>query len=186
MFSKKNLILLIGRHMLIIFGVTAISASIVFFLSGQIHKMSESIAKNRQLAAELQSRISFLSQLKEDAQILGTNDALIDKAFLSSDNITEFISILEGVATKNGVIQTFRFDSPTPSSVVSPFPLSSISYHDSLSVNLTTLIAYLKVLEALPYFMKITTFSLAAQEGAGIRGISTVSFNGELYTKATQ
>lgn len=186
MLTKKNLSLLIGKHLLITAGVILCAVIITMFLSHEITKVSDSVIKNKKLANILTERTSLLEKIKKDMAIVGRNDIAIDNAFIPSNNITDFLSILDSMALKNSITQTFHFDSPIPATISAPFPINTINYNNSLSANLPTLIQYLKDVERLPYFTKINGFNISSQSPVGILGLSTVSFQATLYTKAVQ
>jgi uncharacterized protein YpmS len=186
MFTKKNLLLLISRHVLIAFSVILLCFICVIILSREIEEIADSVTKNRKLASALEERTALLTQLSRDAQTIGTNESLIVRAFVPSDNVIEFISALESMALKNGVSQTFKFNSPSPSTIASPFPLSTISYSNTLTINLPTLIQYMKDLENLPFFTKVESLHITSQSDQGLQGATSASFNATLYTKSTQ
>lgn len=186
MFTKKNLILLIGRHTLIASGVVLCSIIIIMFLASEITKVSDSVIKNKKLVNMLAERTAILEKIKKDTALVGVNDIVMNNAFITSNNITEFISALESMALKNSVTQVFRFDSPAESTIPAPFPINTIAYNNSLSINLPTFIQYIKDIERLPYFTKINGFNISSQSPLGIQDISTVGFQATLYTKATQ
>lgn len=187
MFTTKNLLMLVGRHALIALGAVAICASAVLFLSREVERVSSDVAKNRQLAGTLERRTELLSTIKRDAAIVGTNDTVIENAFISSDNILGFVTVLENLALRNSLMQTFHFGTPAPTSIAAPFALSAIPYSNTLSGTLSTFSSYLKEFEDLPYFTKIESITISATDKTvGWRGASTATYSAVLYTKATQ
>ena len=186
MFTTRNLLLLIGRNALIALGAVALSTTIIVFLSNQITHVSDTVAKNRTLAHTLEKRTGLFTVLKRDATIVGTNDTLINNAFVQSDNILDFVASLESTALKNSTTQTFRFDTPTAGIIDAPFPLETITYTNALSTNVLTLSNYLKDFERLPYFTKIESLTISSQDKTGWRNASTATFRAILYTKASQ
>ena len=175
MFTTKNLFTLIGKHVLIVFGVLAIAGGIVFFLSEQIAKVSTKAMSDRRLATMLSERTALLSSLKREADLIGSNDTIIKRAFIPSNNILEFVAILKSLALKNGVTQTFNFSSPTPGTIVASFPLATISYQNTVSSNVPTFINYLKEFEQLPYFTKIDSLNISSGT-ADWRSSGAISF----------
>lgn len=186
MFTTKNLLILIGRHVAIALGAIGIAVLASYFLAHEIKRVSDSIIQNHRLASSLEKRTGLFSTIARDIQIVGKNDTLIENAFVPSDNIFEFISVLESLALKNTATQSFNFENPTPSSIPAPFPLSTIGYSNTLSLNVFTLINYLKDFEHLPYFTKIENLSISSSDPSGWRGASSVSFHASLYTKSAQ
>lgn len=186
MFTTKNLLLLIGRHALIAFGAGLIAVFAVSFLGGQIQHITTSIIQNHKLVNTLEKRTELFSILKRDTEIIGTSDTLMSNAFVPSDNILDFVSALESLATKNSLTQNFHFDTPTPSPIPAPFPLSTITYSNTLPTNILTLSNYLKDFERLPYFTKIDSLVISSQDKGGLRASGTASFHATLYTKVSQ
>lgn len=186
MFTTKNLLILIGRHAII--AVLAIGTSVLaaILLSQEITRLSDDVLKNRKLASALEKRTELFAAVKRDTELVGTNDVLIEQAFISSNNILGFVAVLESLALKNGITQAFHFDTPTPSPISAPFPLATVTYSNSISGNLTSFSNYLKDFERLPYFTKIESLSISSGEKSGWVGASTMSFRASIQTNATQ
>lgn len=178
--------MLIGRHVLIALVAIGLSVIACSILARGITKVSDDVIGSRRLATNLERRTELFSTIARDAQMIGKNDARIESAFVPSDSIFEFISILESIALKNTVTQSFRFENPIPSPYTLPFPLSTIGYSNNLSLNVFTLINYLKDFERLPYFSKINNLTISSQDALGWRGASGASFNAVLYAKTAQ
>src|SRR3989344_635298 len=186
MFTTKNLLLLIGRNALISLAAVCLALIFIFFLAKQIKRVSENAALNQRLEMQLEKRTELLEILKKDAQIIGTNDILIKNSFVPSDNILEFINILDSLAAKIGVTQTYRFETPTESAISASFPISTISYSNSLGANVVTFLNYLKEFEKLPYFTNIDGFNIASQSALGWLEASSITLRATLYTKTIQ
>ncbi len=186
MFTTKNLLMLIGRHAIVAFVAIFIASVAVWFLSREIERIVNEVVLNHRLASTLAKSTELFDILRRDASIVGTNDILIDSAFIPSDNILEFVSIFESLAAKNSISQNFNFDTLTPAPIASPFPLSVVAYSNNLSTNISTLSKYLKDFESLPYFTKIESLSMSSQDVAGIRGTGTMSFRAVFYAKTSE
>ncbi|MBI3634153.1 MAG: hypothetical protein HY228_00865 [Candidatus Yonathbacteria bacterium] len=186
MFTTKNLLILIGRHAFIACSVIVISLTATVFLSRQITHLSNDAQKNRLLASALEKRTDLFTVIKRDSEIIGTNDILIEQAFIPSNNILEFVAALESLSLKNGTVQAFHFDVPTPGAFSAPFPLATVTYSNSLSGNLATFSNYLKDFERLHYFTKIESLNISAQDKSGWRGAGTMSYRASIQTNATQ
>ena len=186
MFTTKNLLLFLGRNVIISLVVIFITVTASLFISKEINKISDSTALNHRLGKELAERIEFLKTLKQDIKIIGTNDTKIEGAFTPSDNILEFINTLDNLASKNNLTQVYRFETPVPSTISAIFPIETISYSNNFQTNLSTFSSYLKEFEKLPYFTTIKGFSISSQDKLGWSGLSNVSFNATLYTKVIQ
>lgn len=183
MFTTRKLLMLIGRHATIAISAILIAITASYFLAREIIKISDAVIQNRRLATTLEKRTEIFSTLARNTHIIGTNDMLIDNAFIPSDNILEFISALESLALKNGVTQSFRFENPIPAAISTSFPLSTIGYSNNLSINVSNLTNYLKDFEGLPYFTKINSLTITSGDATGWRGASNVLIGATLYTK---
>lgn len=186
MFTTKNLLMLIGRHAAVALAAVGVATVASYFLAREITRISNTVIQNRHLATSLERRTELFSTIARDIEILGKNDTLIENAFVPSDSIFEFISALESIALKNGATQSFRFDNPVPSPVAAPFPLSTIAYTNTLSLNAPSLVSYLKDFEHLPYFTKIENLSISSSDAIGWRGASSASYRASLYTRSAQ
>ena len=186
MFTTKNLLILSIRNAFISLVVMSVAAIIIFILSNEIGRMSDSVALNNHLKAELDKRIGLFEELKHDTQIIGTNDVKIGNAFVPSDNILEFVSILDSLAIKNTLTETYHFETPVSSTISAPFPISTISYSNNFGTNILSFSNYLKDFNALPYLTKIEGFTITSNDPLGWLGASNISLRATLYTNATQ
>lgn len=186
MFTTKNLLLLITKHALIALSVILACLIVIVYFSREIEDVTDAVTQNRKLAATLSERTTHITQLTKDAQVIGDNAERIQASFVPSDNVTEFIAALESLGQKNGVQQTFRFDSPTPAAIASTFPMQTVAYSNIVTSNLPTFIKYMKDFEDLPYFTRIDTISISASGGQGVQGPSSSSFHAVLFTHGTQ
>lgn len=186
MFTTKNLFTLVGKQILIAVGVVVVSTGAVFFLSSQISKVSSDSVKTRHIAAQLSERTSLLSNLKHETDIIGANDAVIKRAFIPTDNILEFVGVIENLAFKNGLTQAYNFSSPSPTGSAASFTLGTITYQNTISsANVSMLINYMKDFERLPYFTKIDSLSISAG-GGDWRTAGTASFSASVAAQMIQ
>lgn len=186
MLKSKNFLILIGKNVIISLIVVIISLVAIFFLKNQIEKITNTIVLNHKLETELKERTELLAVIDRGAQIIGKNDALINNAFIPSNNISEFINKLDDLVFISGMVQAYRFDTPTPSTMESPYPLSIITYSNSLTSDMPNLLIYLKNFEKLPYFTQIESLYITSQDKVGWTGLSNISMKAKLYTKTTQ
>lgn len=186
MFTVKNLLKLIFRHLIIIIIITGITVFLIIFLSNQIIKISDTVMLNKNLENQLKMRTLLLSTIEKDTKVVAGNDVKIENAFLSSDNILNYINSLDVLAQKTNVTQTYHFETPANASISSPFPLSTIAYNNSVTTNMTGLINFLKEFEDLPYYTKINSINISSQDKLGIAGTSNISIQSTLYTKTAQ
>lgn len=186
MFTKKYLTLIVGKHTLIAIGMVILSLVVIIFLAKEIIKVSDSISNNKRIEASLLERTAHIGKIKYEANLINNNETIISNAFIPSDNIADFISKLESLSLKNSVTQVFRFDSPKETTLVSLFPINTISYNNYISATLPNLIKYMKDFENMHYFTKINGLTITSQTPSGINDASTILLQSILYTKATQ
>lgn len=184
--TVKNIIKLVGRHAFIALMVILIASLFIFFIARGIEHVSSSVTQNRDLVAILKKRTELFTSLQHDAQIVGPNYTLINNAFVSSDNILDFINNLEGLTPLHSNIQSYSFGTPIPSAISDLFPVATISYTDNLTMNVTDFSKYLKNFEHLPYFTKIKSINISSQNKNGWNDTSSASFEAVLYTKEAQ
>lgn len=186
MFTTKNLFTHLGKHILITAGALVLTTAIVIIISGQITKISKKSVEDRHLAAALGERASLISNLKRETEIIGTNDEIIKQAFIPSNNILSFVAVIENLALRNGMTQSFHFSTPTPSAEGGPFPLSTITYQNTISASgVSSLINYLNEFNQLPYFTKIDSLSISAGSGDW-RTSSTASYSATVVAQSPQ
>lgn len=187
MFTTRNLLMLVGRDALIAGFSVLVAIGSIYFFSRQIEASTRSITKNRATAAELEKRTILLNALKNDTETIGNGDTAIERAYPSADNILEFISVIEDLGFRNGMMQSFHFETPIISDRSAPFPLATVRYTNTLSGSTASFLNYLKEFEGLPYLTKINNLTLTAQrKEVGIREALTASYSATLYTKQAQ
>lgn len=186
MFTLKNLLSLILRNAIISLAVVLATSLGVIFLAGQIKHLSDSVATNHHLEAELQKRAGLFELLKRDAQIVGTNDSIINGAFASSDNILGFINAFDALASKNSLTQTYTFETPVVSAIPAPFPINTIAYTNRFEASVSDLSGYIMQFNKLPYYTKIDGINISSQDKLGWNGPSTIMFHATLYTRGAQ
>lgn len=185
MFTSKNLFKLAGKHILVVLVVIFFSSITILLVSKQITQMSAKAVENRQMEATLIERASTLSELKKESEIIGSNGTIIKHAFIPSNNILEFVTILESLAQKNGLTQSFRFTPPTIAIEDDNFSVTTISYQNTITSNVSTFSIYLKEFENLPYFTRIDSLSISSSEGDWRKG-GTASWSASLLAEAME
>ena len=184
MFKIKNLLKLIGKNLGISLIAIIIAVILIFLISKQIEKITDRITLNHKLELELKTKTQQLLLVEKDAKIIGENYPLIIKAFIPSDNISEYIDALDKLSADTGIKQSYRFDSPKDSTRLDSFDFSSITYKNDLNGNVVSLLSYLKSFENLPYFTKIENLNIKSQDKNGWTGSSTITINGALLTQS--
>ncbi|MDO8604638.1 MAG: hypothetical protein Q7K40_04580 [bacterium] len=185
MFTTKNLFAIFGKHVIIAFGFLLIASGIVFYLSGQITKITATVSKNQNLATSQIKQTEIVTRMNDEIATIGDNDTIIRHSFIPSNNILEFISTLESLALRNGLIQSFNFPAQVTEGESDTFSILTINYQNSMSTNVSSLVNYLKQFEMLPYFTKIDSLSISSDQ-ADWRVSGAVSYSASLATEATQ
>lgn len=186
MLNNKYLKLLLDKHVIVAICSAILAFITIIILSNEISKISDSIVSNKKIERNILDRATHLEQVKYQMNLIGNNDVIMNNAFVPSDNIAPFITSLEGISLKNSVTQVFKFDSPIDSKITSSFPISTVTYNNSLTATLPNLIKYMKDFEHLKYFTKIDGFTMSSQTSNGINDTSNISLQASLYTKSTQ
>ena len=187
MFTLKNILILIVRNVIISLIVISIVVGGIIFISKKIEVLSSSASTKNRLESELQKAADTLQVYKNDNEIVGANYINIENAFAPTNNILGFINTLDNLLNDAKTIkQVYNFETPISSSISAPFPISTISYTNSFTANITTFSNYLKDFEKLPYFTNIENFTISSQDKTGWTGISTISFRAILYAKTIQ
>lgn len=166
--------------------VILISMFAIFLFKKEIENITNRIELNNKLEANLKRRTELFSVIENDAKIIGNNDALIEKAFIPSNNISEFINALDSIVNDDKIKQTYRFETPIQSTTTDPINTSSIPYTNNINLNISELSTYLKNFEKLPYFTKIESLNISAQNKSGWKESSSINFKASLVTKTSK
>lgn len=184
MFGKKNFLLIVGRHLIIMSVVMLFTLLGISYLSSKIKLLADDVVNSKRLSAAYETRVTQLAKMRSDVERIGTTTETIEKAFIPSDNIEDFITSLERIGKENGITQSFSFENPIATTVVDPIALSSITYHNTIVGSLNNIKTYFKNVENLPYFTKIQGITITSNDSTiGIKGTANVSFDALLYTK---
>ena len=188
MFERKQLQKQLFSYLLRIAVAVLMGVIIIHIASGQITKISTSLAEKKRLSLLLQRKSETTRQLAQDLAVVGDNDKKILAALPPAQNILDFIGVLDNLAAKNSIKQTTKFNTPVP---VSPeggegISIQKIDYSISLSGNVFTLMSYLKDFENLPYFTKINSFNIQGGSSLGWEGESTISIQAIVYVQGGQ
>lgn len=186
MFTSKNILILVVRNTIISLVVVLISLFSIFYIKNEIKSITDRVVTNNKLNSELKQRTELFSVIKQNAEIIGENENLIESAFIQSNDISLFTNTLDTLALKYKISQTYRFETPIESMTTNSFSFSTISYSNNFNTNIKTLSSYLKDFENLPYFTKIENLNISSQDKLGIKGPSTISLKATLLTKTTE
>jgi hypothetical protein len=185
MFNRKYLPLIILRNISPAIIAVVIASIAVLFCSRQIVKISKTIQEQKTLSRNIELRVESLNNLRRDFQTVGDADEKIKSALPPIDNILDFSSVLENLASKDSLSETINFESPSSSNIsIDNTPLYVVNYDLTLNGgNITTLTNYLKKFEQLPYFTSASSVSLDSGANAGWDSNSTLVINAKIYAR---
>lgn len=186
MFNSKNITSIIIKNSIISVVIILVSFFIIYNIKNEINKITDKVSLNNKINNEFKIRTELFSVIKENAGQIGQNDLIIEKAFIPSNDISLFIDTLDKLVSESKIPQSYRFDTPIPSTQIEDISFSNISYSNNLNINVNDFIKYLKEYENLPYFTKIESINISSQDKEGIYEQSTVSIKGVLLTKDTK
>ena len=158
----------------------------IFFIKTQIENLTYTIVAKNKTVFETRERFSLSSIIDENIKTIGQNGDLIEKAFLPSDDISLFMTDLDGLVSNTSIVQIYRFETPKVLEISDPFSFSTISYSNNLTTSISGLIDYLNNFENLPYFTKINSINISSQSKLGWMGPSNIIIRGILLTKTVQ
>jgi hypothetical protein len=184
--TRKQVVMIIFRRLLVAGAVIIIAAAFCFIASRAIIKISDSLQQKQELAQLLALRISNIQRLKDSLAILGDGDEKISSIYLPTDNILDFVGALESLATQNSLKQTLSFGNFAPITSINGLTVEKTDYTINLNGNVTSLKKYLEQLENISFVSKIGAVNLLASPPFGWNGDSTITINGSLYAKQTQ
>ncbi|MEK7149896.1 MAG: hypothetical protein AAB757_02920 [Patescibacteria group bacterium] len=183
MFNKKQIIVIVSKHLVKAALAAVIASVIIFIISGQISKIGNSLSEKRKLSLILQKRSETTEKIRENFKIIGDNEQKIKNSLPRTDNILDFIAALESLASKNAVQQSYRFGVPTVFINQNNLNVASIDYNLNLTGNIVILINYLKDFENLPYFTGISSISVSSPPDRGWEANSSISIQAKLYAR---
>lgn len=161
-----------------------IAMLVIGVFSNKIAAIQQSLTTKRQLSYLLESQVRTTEDLKSAAKLLGNNDKRIETSLPPSENILDFVAILETLANQNSLQQTLKFETPT--TYVEPasgLELQKINYNATINGNVFTLINYLRGFEKLPYMTRVRAVGVTSTIDKGWEKEATVNISAEVYTK---
>jgi Tfp pilus assembly protein PilO len=184
--TRKQVINIISRHLIIAVAAIIVAVLACFFVGQEIVKISASLEQKEKLTELLALRVNNIQRLKSSLAILGDNDKKIMATYPSTDNILNFVGALGSLAKQNSVRQTLSFGNFSPVTAVGGISIFKTDYTISLTGTITNLNAYLEQLENIPFITKIGAVNLFAAPPLGWTGDSTITINGSLYAQQAQ
>lgn len=164
--------------------IAVIAATIVTLLTDRIRKIATGLREQKILTLVLEQRNATAATLREQFTQIGTNDEAIKAAFLSTDNVLDFVNALETVALQNSMQSMIKFGTPGTATVgAGEFAVVPISYTITANGTVTTLLNYLKQAEALPYFAEVTSLSVSSGAIKGWDDASNILLQGIIHVR---
>ena len=178
--DKKNFQKKILSTVGITFAILAVFSIVIFFLVEYLNKSIIEIGKKQWLLsiakAERLSSVSLQNNFKKIESFLSA----LEGVFPNEDNLYNFISQLESLATRNGnrisiqiISSKIVLDDVTGSNYV--------AFNTSAGGNYESFKRYLKELNAGRYFVKIDSLNISGNPT--INNESTMSLNGKIFIK---
>jgi Tfp pilus assembly protein PilO len=186
MFTYEKVVKELLRDATMTAGSVVLALILIWFISGQISSSVDKVVANNELNATLGLQNNEVAQLRGQYLHVADNENLIRAALLPSDNVLEFVTALESIASKDGVTQSIHFDVPkaTGETISDPSAnLEQIAFTLTVQGNIFTFIRFLSDIERLPYFMKIEGMAINATATGGWQNTSNVVLHGTLYTQ---
>lgn len=184
MFNKKQLLNAIIPHILKAVIAIGIAAMIVSIFSERITKIGQTLSEKKVMTLALQERSETVATLRNTFATIGNSDQRIQDAFLTTDNVLEFVTAVEAIGNQNSMQQSIKFATPELPLVETPFiTVIPVGYTITTSGTVTTLANYLRQFEALSYFAGIKSITLSTGSSKGWEDSSSITIQGTLYTK---
>lgn len=182
MFKQRQLILILLRHIAKAVIAAAVAIVVVTFFGTKIKTISNALQEQKLLTMVLEQRNATAATLREDFKQIGSNDQKIREAFLSTNDVLDFVGSLETIAAQNSMQETIKFGTPEPATTpANEFTVVPIGYTINANGTEATLVNYLKQLESLPYFAGITSITIASGSTVGWNDRSTITLQGKIY-----
>lgn len=163
-----------------LFGITAVSALCLFYLSRSIAYTASAIEEARSQLAAFHAKYDRLEQLKKDKERIEPYLTRLEEAIPAVDNFPVISDYINAVATKTSNTLTARFD-PIPQ--LNETGLRELSFSLQTQGSLSTIEAFLAELERAPYFVDARNVSVTLT--TGLQGQATADLAGVIYLKDT-
>lgn len=179
MFSKKELIFIIGRHLLKATLVIILGAAVVVFSSGQISNISDSLVEKEALSFILKKGSETTARLQGEFAQVGKGEDMILNALPPVDNILGFVQALERLGQEQPVSQSVRFSGPVPAVE----DVYEIAYNVNVEASISDFLEYLQALEALPYFSSVMSLSVQTPSSGSWEESSSIALTAKFYAR---
>lgn len=156
------------REKMIIFSSAIIIIVVVFYLfitnplRESLTKLKEEV-ENKRINLEITKRkAENLTALKEDYETIEKKKQALENMIISQANQLELFQDLENLAQKNNIEQNFSLE--TPKTEASP---QEVKININLEGNYLKILGYLAGLEALDYYVKVSSMKFTSSEYVG-------------------
>lgn len=184
MANKKQLLYAMMPHILKAVIAIGVAVMIVSIFSERITKIGLTLSEKRVMTLALQKRSETVATLRDTFAAIGNSDQRIRDAFLTTDNVLEFVTAVETIGNQNSMQQSLKFGVPEPPLVeTSTIIIIPVSYTITANGTITTLSNYMHQFEALSYFAGIRSITISTGSPKGWEDTSTITIQGTLYTK---
>jgi Tfp pilus assembly protein PilO len=178
----------IRKSFLIIILTLVITAGLIFYLTSRLNQQASILeSRQNQLMTAIKNN-TFNTHLQDNWQEVAPFETKIKAALPSADNLLDYQQALEQAAQAAGVQISVNF-APTQASTVSNLPGAtraavapkSMEHTVELKGSLSSCTLFLKNLENLPYFVEVSNFNLASQQGLAKDTTATLTL--KVYTQ---
>lgn len=182
MFQRNQLIALVGSSVLKVGVAVGVASVITWFTASRIVTISDSIVRLRTLAAISERRATSTAALRSALKEVEATSTAARAPLIQPENILEFVSVLESIASQTSMTQKVRFGVPVPySGPGAQLPVASVDFTIELAGTQATMLRYLSLLESARYYAAVHSISLNASTPQGLNGASTIVLTGTLY-----
>lgn len=183
MFTKEISTRIILLNALKVVLAVFIAGALIFVASGQITKITNSLAEKKRAAVYLQKRSQALASLRVGLGRIGQNIDKIEHVFPPDDNINEFLKVMRDAGNKNGFNASIQAGTPSPTLTKGSLVVTAVPLSISMNGSVKTLPEFLGNVESLPYFTGIRGISINAP--SGWENGASISAQAVLYAKQT-
>lgn len=172
------------RHLILSLMLVGGAVLVVNFTSQNIVRISEGLTAARSKAEAEARKAQMSAELKAAFLAVGDSDQQIVSAFLPVDNILDFVTLLETLATETVVEQKIQMGTPTPTGLmIGDSSISTVDYSLLLTGDVAALESYLKKLERSPYITAMRSIALNSSQLDGWNGASAITLQGTIYVR---
>ncbi len=188
-FSQSKLALRMTKEGLAMFLSIVAAIILCTWFASQADANVAVITKQRTLKYELEAKNEIASKLVSDYRSVQFAQPLIEHAFLPENNVLEFVSTIDSIASKRSLVHSVHFGTPAPAGKNlgdDTTALTHIPFTITVQSNVYILNEFLKELEKLPYFIDVTSVNIAGQGATGWKDMANVTIQGTLFTRGEQ